>query len=86
VIKISEDAMRLCSDTVQRFAGAQTNSKCLRLISRGDRVAISFETPRNDDHIVYRDGQSIVAVPEDVADTLSGKTLDLSDDGALVIA
>lgn len=86
MIHISDDAMKLCRDTVQQLSGAQTNSKCLRLIKRGRRLSISFEVPRNDDAIVHYRGQSVVAVPEDVADDLSGKTLDLSDDGTFVIA
>lgn len=86
MIHISENALKLCSDTVQQLSGAQTNSKCLRLIKRGGRVSISFEVPRSDDAIVHHKGQSVVAVPEDVAEDLSGKTLDLSDDGTLVIA
>lgn len=86
MIQISKNAMKLCSDTVQQLKGAQTNSKCLRLVKRGGRVSISFEVPRNYDQIVHHKGQSVVAVPEDVADDLSGKTLDLSDDGTFVIA
>lgn len=85
MIQISKKAMQLCSDTVHQLSGAQTNSKCLRLIKRGGRVSISFEVPRSDDEIVHHRGQSIVAVPEDVADDLSGKTLDLSYDGTFVI-
>jgi hypothetical protein len=86
VIRITENAMKLCSATVQQLSGAQTDSKCLRLIKHGSRVSISFEVPRSDDEIVHHRGQSVVAVPESVADDLSGKTLDLSDDGSFVIA
>lgn len=86
MIQISKNAMKLCSDTVQQLSGAQTKSKCLRLIKRDGRVSISFEVPRSDDAIVHHKGQSVVAVPEDVADDLSGMTLDLSTDGTFVIA
>lgn len=86
MIQISANAMQLCGNIVEKLSGAQTNSKCLRLIERGGRISMSFEVPRNDDEIVYYKGQSVVAVPEDVADALSSKTLDLSDDGTFVIA
>ena len=85
MIQITDNAMKLCSATVKQLSGAQTQSKCLRLIKHGSRVAISFEVPRSDDQIVRYGGQSVVAVPENVRDALSGKTLDLSDDGAFVI-
>ncbi len=86
MLQITDSAMRLCRRTVQQLAGAQTNSKCLRLLKESGRVAISFEMPRNDDRIVHHNGQSVLAVPDDVADDLAGKTLDLAEDGKLVIA
>jgi hypothetical protein len=86
MIRITDNAMALCRDTVHQLAGAQTNSKCLRLLKRNGRVSISFEMPRNEDRIVHDGGQSVLAVPEDVADDLEGKTLDLADDGSLIIA
>lgn len=86
MIEISKEAMKLCSATVHQLSGAQTDSKCLRLIKSGDRISISFEVPRSDDEIVHHNGQSVVAVPGNVANDLSGMTLDLSGDGTFVIA
>jgi hypothetical protein len=86
MIQITDDAMTLCRRTVQQLAGAQSNSKCLRLLKHKGRVSVSFEMPRSDDTIVHHRGQSVLAVPGDVADDLAGKTLDLTDDGSLVIA
>ncbi|MEJ2273968.1 MAG: hypothetical protein P8Y01_05265 [Woeseiaceae bacterium] len=86
MIEITDNAMALCRETVHQLAGAQTNSKCLRLLKRNGRVSISFEMPRNDDTIVHHDGQSVLAVPEELAGDLEGRTLDLADDGSFVIA
>ena len=86
MIHITDDAMALCRMTVLQLAGAQTNSKCLRLLKRNGRVSISFEMPRSEDTIVHHRGQSVLAVPEAVAGELAGKTLDLADDGSFVIA
>lgn len=86
MIHISKNAMQFCSDTVQQLSGAQTDSKCLRLVRHGSQLSISFEMPRSNDEIVHQNGQSVVAVPKDIAIALSGKTLDLSDDGTFVIA
>ena len=86
MIHITRSAMALCRETVQQLAGAQTDSKCLRLLQRDGGFAISFELPRSDDRIVHHNGLSIVAVPHDVVERVKGKTLDLADDGYLVIA
>lgn len=86
MIQVSNEAMKLCSATVLQLSGAQSKSKCLRLMKHDGRVSISFEVPRSDDEIVRHKGRLVFAVPEDVADDLSGKTLGLSADGAFVIA
>ena len=86
MIHITKPAMAMCRETVQQLAGAQTDSKCLRLLQRNGAFAISFEVPRSDDRIVHHNGQSIVAVPFDVVAYVKGKTLDLAEDGNLVIA
>ena len=85
-VRITDDAMALCNESVRQLSGAQTNSKCLRLLNDDGRICMSFEMPRNNDTIVSHAGQSVLAVPEHVADRLAGRTLDLNDDGAFVIA
>jgi hypothetical protein len=86
MIHITDSAMTLCRLTVQQLAGAQTNSKCLRLLKDDDRLSISFEMPRSEDTIVHHRGQSVLAVPGEVAGDLAGMTLDLAEDGSFVIA
>jgi hypothetical protein len=84
MIQITDKAMKVCSATVQQLSGSQTDSKCLRILKNGKRVSISFEVPRSDDEIVHHNGQSVVAVPENVAADLSGMTLDVARDGSFV--
>lgn len=86
MIQITDRAMKVCSATVEQLSGAQTDTKCLRILKDGQRVSISFEVPRSDDEIVHHNGQSVVAVPGDVAGALSGMTLDVARDGSFVIA
>ncbi len=86
MIHVSDDAMAMCRATVRQLAGAQTNSKCLRLLADDSRLSISFEMPRTEDTIVHHNGQSVLAVPAQVAADLAGRTLDLADDGSFIIA
>jgi hypothetical protein len=60
--------------------------KCLRLIKHADGASISFEVPRSDDKIVQHKGLAVLAIPEGVAQALSGRTLDVNDDGRFVIS
>lgn len=60
--------------------------KCLRLIRNEDGASISFEVPRSDDEIIQHKGLAVLAIPEGVAEALSGRTLDVNDDGRFVIS
>ena len=60
--------------------------KCLRLIRNANGASISFEVPRSDDEIVQHKGLAVLAIPEGVAEALSGRTLDVNDDGRFVIS
>jgi hypothetical protein len=86
MIHIADRAMKRCNDTVRQLSLAPASSKCVRLIKRNDRFSISFEAPRSDDKVVLEGGRPVVAVPDEVVDELDGKILDLSNDGAFVLA
>lgn len=86
MIQVTEKAMKVCHATKQQLAGAQTQSKCLRLLRNGNQLSISFEVPKSDDEIVEHNGQSVVAIPGNVAEDLSGMTLDVARDGRFVIS
>jgi hypothetical protein len=42
--------------------------------------------PRSDDEIIQHKGLAVLAIPEGVAEALSGRTLDVNDDGRFVIS
>lgn len=85
MLHITNDARRICSATIRQMVG-EGAVKCLRLIKHENGASISFEVPRSDDNIVQHKGLAVLAIPEGVARALSGKTLDVSDDGRFVIS
>lgn len=85
MLQISQDALAICRATVRQL-DMMANTKCLRLIKSEDGVAISFELPRTNDELVHDRGFAVLAIPENVADTLSGLTLDVRDDGRFVLS
>ena len=86
MLNITDDAMQICSTTVRQLGGGQANTKCLRLIKSAERLSVSLEVPETTDRIVQHRGQAVLAIPEQTAADLSGKTLDVLDDGCLVIS
>ena len=85
MLHITKDAKRICSATIRQMVG-EGAVKCLRLIRNEDGASISFEVPRSDDEIIQHKGLAVLAIPEGVAEALSGRTLDVRDDGRFVIS
>jgi hypothetical protein len=85
MLQVTESALEVCTLTVQQLSTG-ANTKCLRLIDRGNRMSISFECPRSDDEVVRGQGMVVLAVPAEIADTVSDKTLDVKDDGRFVLS
>ena len=85
MLHITKDAKRICSATIRQMVG-EGAVKCLRLIRNEDGASISFEVPRSDDEIIQHKGLAVLAIPEGVAEALSGRTLDVNGDGRFVIS
>ena len=85
MLHITNDAKRICSATIRQMVG-EGAVKCLRLVEDRDGASISFEVPRSSDEIVEHKGLAVLAIPEDMAQTLAGMTLDVNDDGRFVIS
>lgn len=85
MLQVTNDAKQICSATIRQMVG-EGAVKCLRLIEQDDGASISFEVPRNDDEIIQYRGLAVLAIPEGIAQTFSGRTLDVSDDGRFVIS
>ena len=85
MLQVTQDAMAICRTTVQQL-DMLTKTKCLRLIESEDGIAMSIELPRSDDELVHDLGLAILAVPENVADMLAEKTLDVRGDGRFVLS
>jgi len=45
-----------------------------------------FENPRSDDEVLHHKGRAVLAVPDEIADELSGLTLDINPSGQLVLS
>ena len=86
MLNITDDAMHICSTTVRQLGGGQANTKCLRLVRSAKRLSVSLEVPQSSDRIVQHRGQAVLAIPEQTAEDLDGMTLDVLDDGCLVIS
>lgn len=85
MLTVTDSAMHLCRETLRQMP-LRSAERLLRIDEEGGRVAISFDLPREDDEIVDDDGRQVLAVPHELADTLSGLTLRVGDHGQLVLS
>lgn len=85
MLHITNDAKQICSATIRQMVG-EGAVKCLRLIQHDDGASISFEVPRSGDQIVEHKGLAVLAIPQAVAQSLAGMTLDVNDDGRFVLS
>lgn len=87
MISITNNAMKICSDTVNQLSGPQSESKCLRLVRHKDAgLAVVFENPRQDDELVWHNGQAVLAVPKKFTAFYSDRTLDINEHGRLILS
>lgn len=85
MLNITDDAMQICRTTVSQLGAGQRNTRCLRLVRSEEKLAVSLEVPEKSDRIIEQGGRPILAIPEQTARDLTGMTLDVLDDGCLVI-
>lgn len=85
MLKITNDAMRICSATVKQLS-LQANTKLLRLVSSDGDIVIAFEMPQKDDELVPCNGTPILAIANEVADRVGGRVLQVDRQGRFVLA
>lgn len=85
MLHVTNDARTICSATIRQMVG-EGAVKCLRLIEHEDGPSISFEVPRSSDETIEHKGLTVLAIPEEIARSLSGRTLDVNGDGQFVIS
>lgn len=87
MLTVSEAALERFRETVARMCNSQDDSKCLRFVRSGETgLALSLEMPQSDDTTFDHKGRTVLAVPDELADFCSDKTLDVDDEGNLTLA
>lgn len=87
MLTITDDARKVCHDTIAQLADPEADSKCLRLQNtEKSGLMLTFDEPRKSDAIIRYDGRDLIAVPENYATFCADKTLGLDDRGRLFLS
>lgn len=86
MLTVTDDAKKLCHDTIAQLSNPQTESKCLRLQKTEDSgLTLTFDEPKKTDEIITHEGIDLIAVPENFVSFCADKTLSLDDQGKLYL-
>lgn len=87
MLSITNEARKMCHDTMSQLEIPDSASKCLRLQNTEKRgLMLTFDEPRTSDSIIKYDGKDLIAVPEKYVAFCADKTLALDDKGQLVLS
>lgn len=87
MLTVTEPVLKQLDKAIAKADGPEADSKCVRLV-RGEQagLALKLQTPKDDDTTYEYAGRTVLAVPESCADICADKTLDINEDGRLILA
>lgn len=87
MLTVTEPVLEQLDKAIAKASDADTDDKCVRLV-RGEEagLALKLQTPEQDDTTYEYEGRTVLAVPESCAEICSDKTLDINQDGKLVLS
>jgi hypothetical protein len=86
MLNITDDAMEMCHATIIQLSNGHSHSRCLRFKQEPhERLALTFDEPKDGDEIITHQGVTVFAVPERFVEFCSDKTLDIDEHGKLTL-
>lgn len=87
MLTVTEPVLEQLDKAISKASDPETEDKCVRLV-RGEEagLALKLQTPEEDDTTYQYEGRTVLAVPENCAEICADKTLDINEDGKLVLS
>jgi hypothetical protein len=87
MLTVTEPVLEQLDKAIAKAGDAETDNKCVRLV-KGDEagLALKLQTPEQEDTTYEYEGRTVLAVPENCAEICADKTLDINQDGKLVLS
>jgi hypothetical protein len=87
MLSVSNAAMTQLSNTLQSVSDGDDDARCFRIVPKDEtNLTLSLAKPTPTDMTFEHDGNTVLAVPEELHDFCDGKSLDVNDDGKLELA
>lgn len=87
MLTVSETVLKQFDSALERAGEPGGGERCLRMVRSDDaNLSLALETPEPGDTTWEYEGRTVLAVPENCAGFCSDKTLDIDDQGRLVLS
>lgn len=87
MLTVTEPVLEQLDKAIAKASDADTDDKCVRLV-KGEQagLALKLQAPEQDDTTYEYEGRTVLAVPENCAEICADKTLDINQDGKLILS
>lgn len=87
MLNVTQPVLEQLDKAIAKADDPDGEKRCVRLV-RGEQagLALKLQTPKEGDTTFEYEGRTVLAVPESCADICADKTLDINEDGRLMLA
>lgn len=87
MLTVTETVLKQFDQALAKAGEADSGERCLRIVRGEDsNLSLALESPEPDDTTYDYEGRTVLAVPEIYADFCADKTLDMNEEGKLVLS
>lgn len=87
MLTVTDTVLKQFDQAIAKAADSGEEERCLRIVRGKDaNLSLALESPEPEDTTYDYEGRTVLAVPEVYADFCADKTLDMDEEGKLVLA
>ncbi|HEX2139976.1 MAG TPA: hypothetical protein VHG33_09710 [Woeseiaceae bacterium] len=87
MLTVTETVLKQFDQALAKAGEADSGERCLRIVRGEDsNLSLALESPEPNDMTYDYEGRTVLAVPEVYADFCADKTLDMNEEGKLVLS
>jgi len=87
MLTVTEPVLEQLDKAISKAGDTEQATRCVRLVKGEEAgLALKLQAPEADDTTYEYAGRTVLAVPESCAEICADKTLDINQDGKLVLS
>lgn len=87
MLTVTETVLKQFDRALAKAGESGSGERCLRIVRGEDaNLSLALQSPEPDDTTYDYEGRTVLAVPEVYADFCADKTLDMNEEGRLILS